>query len=45
MAGYISKIRTIIGMNKLVNNEAVISVPSYYTQVERQALLNACKIA
>lgn len=32
-------------MNKLANNEAVISVPSYYTQLERQALLNAAKIA
>lgn len=45
MAGYISKLRTIINLNKLVNTEAVISVPSYYTQLERQALLNAAKIA
>ena len=45
MAGFISKLRTIIHMNKLANTEAVISVPSYYTQLERQALLNACKIA
>lgn len=33
MAGYISKLRTIISLNKLVNTEAVISVPSYYTQL------------
>ena len=33
MAGYISKMRSIMTLNKLVNTEAVISVPSYYTQL------------
>ena len=32
-AGYLSKLRTIITLNKLVNTEAVLSVPSYYTQL------------
>lgn len=38
-------IRKIISLNNLPNHEAVISVPSYYTESERKALKDACRIA
>lgn len=41
----IGDIRKIITLNQLQNNEAVISVPSYYTEQERKALRDACRIA
>jgi molecular chaperone DnaK (HSP70) len=45
VAAYLNKLRTIISINKLTNNEAVLSVPAYFTQIERKALLDAAKIA
>jgi heat shock protein 4 len=45
VAAYINKLRNIIQINKLANTEAVLSVPSYYTQIERKALLDAARIA
>jgi len=38
-------LRKIITLNNLSNNEAVISVPSYYTEQERKSLKDACHIA
>lgn len=38
-------LRKIISLNNIQNNEAVISVPSYYTESERKALKDACNIA
>lgn len=45
VAAYLGKLRQTIQANKLANNEAVLSVPSYYTQIERKALLDAARIA
>jgi heat shock protein 4 len=45
VAAYLNKLRNIISINKLTNNEAVLSVPSYFTQIERKALLDAARIA
>jgi heat shock protein 4 len=45
VGAFINKLRNIIQINKLADNEAVLSVPSYYTQIERKALLDAAKIA
>lgn len=45
-ASMINKIRALIvreGFDKV--NELVISVPGYYTEQERKALLDACKVA
>lgn len=44
-AAMLGDIRKIISQNHLQNNEAVISVPSYYTEQERKALRDACRIA
>lgn len=44
-AAMIGDLRNIIKMNQLQNHEAVISVPSYYTEAERKALKDACIIA
>lgn len=44
-AAMIGDIRKIITQNNLPNHEAVISVPSYYTEQERKALRDACRIA
>lgn len=41
----IGELRRIISHNEIDNKEAVLSVPSYFTEVERKALLDACKIA
>ena len=41
----LGKLRSIIENNNVSNKEAVISCPSYYTDSERKALLDACKIA
>ena len=41
----LGKLRSIIENNNVSNKEAVISCPSYYTDAERKALLDACKIA
>lgn len=45
VAAYLGKLRDIIAANKLANTEAVLSVPSYYTQIERKALMDAARIA
>lgn len=44
-AAMLGKLRSIVRLNNLDDREAVISVPSYYTEAERKALLEACKIA
>ncbi|KAL4435761.1 hypothetical protein ABPG74_015729 [Tetrahymena malaccensis] len=44
-AAMLGDIRKIITLNNLPNHEAVISVPSYYTEQERKALRDACRIA
>ena len=44
-AAMLGDLRKIISLNNLPNNEAVISVPSYYTEAERKSLKDACKIA
>lgn len=44
-AAYFNKIRTIIAINGFENSEAVVAVPSYLTQAERKAYLDAAKIA
>ena len=41
----IGALRQIIATNNLPNHEAVISVPSYYTESERKSLRDACLIA
>lgn len=41
----IGELRRIIAHNDLDNKEAVLSVPSYYTENEKKAFLDACKIA
>ena len=33
VGAFINKLRNIIQINKLADNEAVLSVPSYYTQI------------
>ncbi|EGR34876.1 hypothetical protein IMG5_001050 [Ichthyophthirius multifiliis] len=38
-------LRNIVSSHNLPNHEAVISVPSYYTEQERKALRDACLIA
>lgn len=44
-AAFIGKLRHIIRINNLSDKEAVISVPNYYTEQEKKALIDACKIA
>ena len=35
----------VLAMNEIDNKEAVVSVPSYFNQVQRQAIIDAAKIA
>lgn len=43
-AGYLKKIKKLF-CHEDENVDVVLSVPSYYTSIERQAVLDACKIA
>jgi molecular chaperone DnaK (HSP70) len=45
LASMLTKIRTILELNNISNKEIVMSVPSYYTQVERKLALLAGRIA
>jgi heat shock protein 4 len=44
-AAYINKLKYILEKNNLDHKEAVIAVPTYLTQQERNAVLTAAKIA
>lgn len=44
-ASMLGELRKIIAFNDINNKEAVISVPSYWTEMERKALLDAAKLA
>lgn len=44
-AAMLGKLKTIIRLNNLSDKEAVIAVPNYYTESEKKALLDACRIA
>lgn len=41
----LNKLKDIIQKNGIVDKNVVISVPAYYTEQERKALLDACRIA
>lgn len=45
MAAYLNKLKLIIRKNGFDNKSAVVAIPSYLTQCERKAFLNAAKIA
>lgn len=45
VAAFVTKIEEIIELNKLSNKYLSISVPNYFSQNERKALLNAISIA
>lgn len=45
MATYLKKIHKFYENSGIQSKDIVISVPSYYTNVERQAMLDACQIA
>jgi len=45
MAYYLKKIKKFYELSNILTNEIVISVPSYYTNAERQAVLDAADIA
>ena len=45
MAGMFAKIKDILEANGSNVNEIVVSVPSFFTQIERQAMIEAGKIA
>eukprot|EP01017_Pseudomicrothorax_dubius_P038516 TRINITY_DN5785_c0_g1_i1.p1 TRINITY_DN5785_c0_g1~~TRINITY_DN5785_c0_g1_i1.p1 ORF type:complete len:799 (-),score=299.01 TRINITY_DN5785_c0_g1_i1:160-2556(-) len=45
VAMVLQKAKQIISFNGVTSFDAVISVPSFYTEQERKALLDACKIA
>jgi len=44
-AAFLGKLKHIIRINNISDKEAVISVPNYYTEQEKKALIDACKIA
>jgi heat shock protein 4 len=44
-AAYINKLKLILEKNGFSNKSAVVAVPTYFTQTERKALLDAAKIA
>lgn len=44
-ATFLQKIKTIVRKNDVGHNDMVLSVPSYWTEQERKALLDAAKIA
>lgn len=44
-AAFLTKLRDILAANSLNSSEAVLSVPDYYTQIERKCLLEAARIA
>ena len=44
-ASMFTKIMRILDMNKIANDDIVLSVPSFYNNSERQALLDAAKIS
>ena len=41
----LGNIKELLRKNHYQNNDLIISVPSYWTDIERKALLDACKIA
>lgn len=41
----LGELRRILAFNDINDKEAVISVPNYFTEKERKALLDAAKIA
>ncbi len=45
IAFYLRKIKRFYEQSDINSNEFVISVPSYFTNVERQAVVDACEIA
>lgn len=45
VAYYLTKIKAFYEKSGIMSNEFVISVPSYFTNVERQALIDASEIA
>lgn len=45
LAAYFNKLKQIMNHNELESKEAVIAVPTYFTQAERKGILNAAKIA
>ena len=45
MAGMFAKVKEILQANGSNVNEVVVSVPSFFTQIERQAMIEAGKIA
>mgnify|MGYP000200446959 CR=1 FL=1 len=44
-AAFLNKISQIVELNKLNNKYQVVSIPNYLSQSERQAFLDAIKIA
>lgn len=44
-AAFITKISQVVELNKLNNKFMVFSIPNYFTQQEKQALLNAIEIS
>jgi molecular chaperone DnaK (HSP70) len=44
-AAYINKLKFILQKNNFENKSAVLAVPTYFTQQERKALLDAARIA
>ena len=44
-AGFLRKIRRFYDPNSKGSSDVVISVPSYFGAVERQAVMDACRIA
>ena len=45
LAGFMRKTQTFFEHAHIQSRDIVVSVPSYFTNVERQALLDACEIA
>ena len=45
VAALFTEITDVLALNGIENKEAVVSVPAYFNQVQRQALIDAAKIA
>jgi molecular chaperone DnaK (HSP70) len=45
VAALFTEVTDILALNSIENKEAVISVPAYFNQVQRQALVDAAKVA
>lgn len=45
MAAYLNKLKLIVSKNNFENKSAVVAIPTYFTQAERKAFLDAAKIA